>query len=318
MQYDVFNGDADGICALHQLRLAEPAPEAVLVTGVKRDIALLSKITGLAACSITVLDISLDSNRSALEQLLQAGNEILYIDHHYAGAIPESAHLTARIDSSPDRCTSLIVNTLLKGRFSRWGICGAFGDNLHDAARDIGSSLRLSPDDMVKLREVGELLNYNGYGATIEDLHFHPARLYHSLEEFEDPLDFHAESAMLPALRDGFQEDMSQALALKETASGGGNRVFFFPAAPWSRRIAGLFSNLKAREQAGMAHAILIDNADATFQVSVRAPLTDRRNADALCRTFPTGGCRAAAGGINRLPAGMLDKFLSAFNTIYP
>ena len=30
--YDVFNGDADGLCALHQLRLAEPR-DAVLVTG---------------------------------------------------------------------------------------------------------------------------------------------------------------------------------------------------------------------------------------------------------------------------------------------
>jgi len=38
MKYiDVFNGDADGICALHQLRLAEPV-ESTLVTGVKRDI----------------------------------------------------------------------------------------------------------------------------------------------------------------------------------------------------------------------------------------------------------------------------------------
>lgn len=123
---------------------------------------------------------------------------------------------------------------------------------------------------------------------------------------------------MLPALRNGFNEDMSQALALKEKAGGSGNRVYFFPAAPWARRIAGLFSNLRSRERAGMAHAVLIDNADATFQVSVRAPLTDRRNADALCRAFPTGGGRAAAGGINRLPADMLDKFLSAFNTMYP
>ncbi|GHD53921.1 hypothetical protein SAMN05216429_101155 [Marinobacter persicus] len=30
--YDVFNGDADGICALIQLRLAEPA-ETTLITG---------------------------------------------------------------------------------------------------------------------------------------------------------------------------------------------------------------------------------------------------------------------------------------------
>ena len=39
---DVFNGDADGICALTQLRNAEPR-NATLVTGVKRDIALLDR-----------------------------------------------------------------------------------------------------------------------------------------------------------------------------------------------------------------------------------------------------------------------------------
>ena len=42
---DVFNGDADGLCALHQLRLAEPLADAQLVTGVKRDIALLDPNT---------------------------------------------------------------------------------------------------------------------------------------------------------------------------------------------------------------------------------------------------------------------------------
>ena len=38
-RYDVFNGDADGICALLQLRLAAPA-DSTLITGVKRDIDL--------------------------------------------------------------------------------------------------------------------------------------------------------------------------------------------------------------------------------------------------------------------------------------
>ena len=38
--FDVFNGDADGICALVQLRLATPI-ESVLITGAKREIALL-------------------------------------------------------------------------------------------------------------------------------------------------------------------------------------------------------------------------------------------------------------------------------------
>ena len=41
--YDVFNGDADGICSLVQLRQIEPR-DAVLITGIKRDITLLSQV----------------------------------------------------------------------------------------------------------------------------------------------------------------------------------------------------------------------------------------------------------------------------------
>ena len=42
--YDVFNGDADGLCALQQLRLDRPVASE-LVTGVKRDIQLLNRIS---------------------------------------------------------------------------------------------------------------------------------------------------------------------------------------------------------------------------------------------------------------------------------
>ena len=55
---DVFNGDADGICALHQLRLHTPRPGAQLVTGVKRDIRLLRRVEEVVGCQLTVLDIS--------------------------------------------------------------------------------------------------------------------------------------------------------------------------------------------------------------------------------------------------------------------
>lgn len=78
---DVFNGDADGICALHQLRLAKPC-ESSLVTGVKRDINLLRKIEANKGDKITVLDISLDKNREGLENCLNIGADIIYFDHH--------------------------------------------------------------------------------------------------------------------------------------------------------------------------------------------------------------------------------------------
>ena len=48
--YDIFNGDADGMCALQQLRLREPR-DAQLVTGVKRDIALVAACTPAPATS---------------------------------------------------------------------------------------------------------------------------------------------------------------------------------------------------------------------------------------------------------------------------
>ena len=56
---DVFNGDADGICSLLQLRLDKPT-KSMLVTGVKRDINLLKRVTAQAGDKVTVLDVSMD------------------------------------------------------------------------------------------------------------------------------------------------------------------------------------------------------------------------------------------------------------------
>ena len=79
---DIFNGDADGICALLQWRLAHPQTSR-LITGVKRDIQLLQRAQARAGDQITVLDISLDSNRQALDHLLAQQAQIFYVDHHY-------------------------------------------------------------------------------------------------------------------------------------------------------------------------------------------------------------------------------------------
>ena len=53
--YDIFNGDADGICALQQLRLEEPRA-ATLVTGVKRTCAA-RRVAAAAGDELTVLEI---------------------------------------------------------------------------------------------------------------------------------------------------------------------------------------------------------------------------------------------------------------------
>ncbi len=317
MYYDVFNGDADGICALHQLRLHTPQPEATLITGVKRDIRLLDKIKTVQNSNVTVLDISLDSNREPLLHLLQQQNSITYIDHHFAGEIPDTGQLTAHIDPSPTICTSLIVDQLLKGQYKAWAITAAFGDNLHESAKAAAKDLHLSEADLASLKELGELLNYNGYGAVLEDLHFPPDTLYLALQPYPDPFSFIKDSADIKTLRDGFTQDMQLAAEQKETDPGKTNRVFVFPNAPWARRVSGVFSNLKAREKTDAAHALIVENDDSSLRISVRAPLSKREHADTLCRSFPTGGGRAAAAGINNLPAEMFDLFLEKFHSTY-
>ncbi len=317
MHFDIFNGDADGILALHQFRLHNPQPESTLVTGVKRDIKLLSKIQEIRDSSITVFDISLDSNRAALLSLLDQNNEIIYFDHHFAGDLPDTTLLTAHIDPSPAVCTSLIVDQLLGGKYRAWAVAAAFGDNLHDSAQEAARDLALSSEQLSGLRELGELLNYNGYGADISDLHFSPDALYQALHPYEDPFSFLKESPDLATLRQGFEEDMALAMEQKEMNPGKKNRVYTFPNAPWARRVSGVFSNLRAREKKDAAHALIVENDDRTLRISVRAPLNNKKNADSLCLSFPTGGGRKAAAGINYLPADMLEAFLDRFESIF-
>lgn len=317
IQYDVFNGDADGICALHQLRMANPVVNTVKITGVKRDICLLSKINTVEHCKITVFDISMDSNKSNLGTLLQNKNQIFYIDHHFAGEIPKDDLLITIIDPSPEVCTSLLINAHLAGKFPKWAICGAFGDNLHESACSLATSIGLDKEETAKLKEIGELLNYNGYGGTVEDLHFSPEKLYDSVSTFADPIEFF-ESEILQTLRQGYDSDMSLALQQAPLTPNEKNRVFQLPDKPWARRISGVFANLKAREQQESAHVLLTKNDDKTWRISVRAPLNNKKNADILCKKFPTGGGRAAAAGINNLPDDLLQDFLQSFQNTYP
>ncbi|MDD5757641.1 MAG: acetyltransferase [Desulfobulbaceae bacterium] len=315
MHYDIFNGDADGICALHQLRLAEPQPEAELVTGVKRDISLLARLQRRAGGgdTLTVLDISMDSNKAALTDLLAQGCRVFYADHHFAGDLPPAPGLTAHIDPNPDTCTSLIIDRLLEGRYRHWAIVAAFGDNLHATAQQLAAEMHLDSAQTAMLRELGELLNYNGYGETVEDLHFSPDVLYQALHPYANPLDFFHDSRELAALRSGFAADMNAAHAHQPILEEACGRIYRFPAQAWSRRVAGVFSNEKARERPDLAHALVVDTGSDTVMVSVRAPLAKKRGADTLCRAFPTGGGRAAAAGINALPNDLLQEFMKQF-----
>lgn len=311
--YDVFNGDADGLCALQQLRLQQPIEGAVQVTGVKRDISLLERVDAVAGDTVTVLDISLDKNREALLGLLEKGVTVEYFDHHFAGEIPVHAGLTSHIDTSPETCTSLLVNDYLQGAQRAWAVAGAFGDNFHEAARRAAAPLGLDEERLDALCQLGTCLNYNGYGTDIADLFFHPQALAALLRPYADPFDFIANEPAYRTLSQGYADDMARAEALQPEFARDKQALFILPDAPWSRRVSGVYGNLLARSHPARAHAILTRLEDGAFRVSIRAPLSTKTGADELCRQFPSGGGRAAAAGINRLEAGNYGRFVERF-----
>lgn len=318
MRYiDVFNGDADGICALVQLRLAQPQ-ESDLVTGIKRDIQLLSQVNADETTIITTLDISFDKNTEQVKRLLGSGAQISYIDHHQANTLFEHNRLTTHIDLDANTCTSLIVDRLLGGRYQTWALTAAFGDNLSSVAMQMGGDAGLSGSELHTLQELGILLNYNGYGASTEDLFFHPAVLYKKLRHYQTPFEFLNNDVMTyQTLADGYQQDMALALQapiIHETAN---TAVIELPEEKWARRISGVFGNELANRHPERAHAVIKAKDDGSFLVSVRAPLNNKQGADELVSQFPTGGGRKAAAGINALPATMLDDFFLAFDKQY-
>ncbi len=309
--YDIFNGDADGICALQQLRLEEPR-SSVLVTGVKRDIALLERVEAEAGDELTVLDVSLRTNAAALARLLERGARCRYFDHHHAGEVPAHPNLSVFLDPAPDMCTSLIVDRYLSGRRRIWAVVGAFGDNLPKSARRAAELLQLTPADVERLRELGEAINYNAYGDSVEDLHYYPADLFEILSRYADPREFIEGEPIFEVLRTAYFDDLDRAESVQPARAGEHGVVYVLPDAAWSRRVNGIFSNRLSQSHPQRAHAVLIARHGG-YTVSVRAPVAQPAGADELCLRFESGGGRRGAAGINLLPESDFARFMAEF-----
>lgn len=319
MHYDVFNGDADGILALLQLRKAAPLT-STLVTGVKRDIQLLSHVAQQSDVSgVTVLDISMEKNKSALEALIRREIPVFYCDHHRTGEIPVADNFTALINTNANTCTSLLINRHLGGRYAAWAVSAAYGDNMVAAADALGKKYGFNMNQQQFLNELGVLINYNGYGATEQDLLFAPAHLFQVLMNYDSPFDLQADSnSPFYQLQAGYAADMAKAQAVTPEHISTESAIYCLPNAAWARRISGVFGNQLANQTPDKAHAILTLNPNGKdYTVSVRAPLNQRDGADEICGQFPTGGGRKAAAGINQLPISELATFIDELNQYY-
>ena len=316
MRWDACNGDADGLCALHQWRLARPAPDARLVTGPKRDIMLLERIPAGAGDEVTVFDVSLARNRIPLEAMLARGAKVRWFDHHRAGSAPLPAGLEATIDESPDLCTALIVDREIGGIHRAWALVGAFGDALGAVAVRMAGSLPLLAPQVAALRELGEALNYNAYGDSDADLLVPIPQVYETMRRYDDPFEMMHAERLFRGLAAEKHADLQRALLVGPARSLAGGTTWCLPDAAWARRVSGTLANRLASQDPNRAFAVVTPSLGA-FKASLRVPRGHPWSAARFCSRYASGGGRALAAGIDRIEARDLEAFHADFAAIY-
>ena len=286
MRWYAYNGDADGICSMVQWGLVYGI-EGQRITGVKRDIELLERVSPNPDDEIIVMDISLARNHARAMELSSQGFDITWFDHHLAGD-PIDA-IATHIDTSSDVCTARIVEKYL-GVDSDWAQVALHGDGL-------------SPhSSKPEFKELGELLNYNGYGADPSDLHFHPDELLLLCLQAKTPQNFMDTQAFM-TLKNGFESDLSHAQNVSIT-----DGYYLLPNEAWARRVVGVMAH-RINESGDGPHVIAIDKGE-TLQVSIRGS----EGIGELCKMFGGGG-RATAGGIDALPKSEITALMKEVNS---
>lgn len=312
MYIDIFNGDADGILSLVQLRKAYPIPVAdqTLITGVKRDISLCKYVTDSKNVIITVLDICFDKNATDIYRLLVNAKQVNYFDHHNATSIVKKPKLNITVDFSVDVCTALLVSQSIGGKYHLWAIAAAYGDNLYQRADYEADKLGLSIEQKQQLKELGMLINYNGYGATIADLHYNPADLYRQLINYKTPFDVINDSnSCFKVLKHSYEKDRQHLVNLQLDKIGE-VYVAILPDQAWARRMSGTLGNELANKYQSNAIIIATQKDNGNYLISLRAPKNNPVGAVDICSSFSTGGGRATAAGINDLAISDLNLLI--------
>ena len=333
-RFDVCHGDADGLCAIRQWRLNAPA-STTLITGAKRDIGLLQRVLVHRAREVLVMDLSVQRNRAALQALLKAGVRVQWFDHHACDPMPEHALLQSVIDPSPQTCTSLLVDAYIHGRQRAWALVGAYGDNLIAQAETLADASGFDATQRASLRSLGETMTYNACSGRAEDGCVDPHEVYRRMTAWPDPLVLLARDPVLQRLARLRRDDLARAEMWPVQVLSSAARMAVLPDTAWSRRVAGTLADQLMRASPAQSHAVLLEQPDASFRVSVRRALAtaaaqatasaasglateaDRtaavwQSAEALCRRFGGGG-RVQAAGIDRLAALQREPFEQAF-----
>jgi len=310
--YDVFNGDTDGIFAWHQLRLVHPR-DATIVTGVKRDVGLVSRVNAGDGDLVTVMDVSHAKNRKDVQRLLDSGAIVEYFDHHDPSELIAHPNITYHINTEPNISTGLIVNSYVKGKNCLWSIATAFGDNHIELAINMAKSEGLDDEQINLLKQIGFVVNYNSYGQTADNLFYSPEEIAEAVKACgSDVFRFTEQSDIFSTLLENFSNDMASAGCQEPYSISENGVIYTLPNEVWTHRIMGSFSNHLVSTNKDLACAISVLNSDGTYRISVRSSINNPHGAGDLCKKFGGGG-REKAAGINNLPESELEEFKEEF-----
>jgi hypothetical protein len=213
----------------------------------------------------------------------------------------------------------LLVDKRIGGRFRAWALVAAFGDNFNSTAIALGQASGFNEKSLLALQKLGIYINYNSYGESLDDLFYRPDMLYQHLQKYTSPFDFlHENNPIYRVLAEGYQQDMASAASCPFLNQSSESAILLFQNEKWARRVSGVYINDLANRYPERAHAIMTENADGTYKVSIRSPLSKKDlPADTLASQFVSGGGRKNAAGINALPEELFNQFVDAFKHHY-
>lgn len=309
---DVCIGDANGLCSLLQWRLHQPKQSSTL--------ALLgheSRLDGLvhsrAGGDVLLCEIPMQANRSTLMQLLDSGAQIQYLSHQIGDEPLWHPQLQYIEDAPQDRCTSLMVDRILDGRYRQWALVGAYGKHCNAQADKLAASNGLSAHARTQLRELGELINYNACSVDGKNACIPAVELYSVMSGYQQAMDFLQSEPVVGELESVRREDLARAVQIAPYWQDAHASVYVLPNAPWAHRVASGFGKHISAKEPTRAHAFLRPAANGSFMTRVHAA----RSAPADGLTFP--GSQAdddyqRTWVIEQLPDQEIDHFISAFS----
>ena len=182
---------------------------------------------------------------------------------------------------------------------------------------NMAKSENLTEEQVIFLKQIGLVVNYNSYGQTVEDLFFPPEEIAKAVKACgSDIFRFTEQSDIFPTLFENFSADMSSAVCQEPYSISDNAVIYALPNEAWTHRVMGSFSNHLVSTNKGLACAIAVLNSDGTYRISVRSSINNPYGAGNLCKKFGGGG-REKAGGVNNLDASELDKFKEEFDRTF-